>query len=179
MIRLFVGLPIPPEIAAQIEPLQRGVPGAKWRNRHQFHITLAFIGSFDERFAQELDSALGAIAVAPFAISLKGAGLFGAARPDALWFGVQAPESLTILHNRVKRAVRDAGLVLEARKYVPHVTVAYLGASADATHAAYFVGDHSLFASSAWIADRFYLYASHLSEKGSHYTVEAEYPLIG
>ena len=70
MIRLFVGLPVPAAIASAIEPIQRGVPGAKWRNRHQFHITLAFIGEVDERLAESLDTELGRISHPAFDLSL-------------------------------------------------------------------------------------------------------------
>lgn len=179
MIRLFVALPVPAPAAAAIEAIQTGVPGAKWRNRHQFHITLGFIGEVNERLAEDLDLALARIQLAPFELSLAGAGLFGGDRPDSLWVGVDAPEALATLHRLVARAARDAGLDLPARKYVPHATVAYLPHSADPVHAAYFVGDHGLFRTAPWTADRFHLYASHLSEKGSHYTIEAEYPLGG
>ena len=179
MIRLFVGLPVPAEVAAAIETIQRGVPEAKWRNRHQFHITLGFIGDVDERLAESLDIELGRIRQSPFDLSLAGAGLFGGDQPDSLWLGVDAPEALALLHQRVARAARHASIELPARKFVPHVTVAYLPRRADAVHAAYFVGDHGLFRSPIWTADRFYLYASHLSDKGSHYTIEAEYPLVG
>ncbi|MCU0881041.1 MAG: RNA 2',3'-cyclic phosphodiesterase [Hyphomonadaceae bacterium] len=179
MIRLFVGLPVPLAIATAIEPLQRGVPGARWRNRHQFHITLGFIGEVDERTAESLDLELGQIAQPAFDLSLAGAGLFGGNQPDSLWLGVEAPAALAVLHQRVTRAARRVAIDLPARKYVPHVTIAYLPPRADPVHAAYYVADHGLFRSPAWTADRFYLYASHMSDKGSHYTIEAEYPLVG
>ena len=52
MIRLFTALEIPDEVAACLQPVQRGLSGARWVARENLHITLRFIGAVDERMAE-------------------------------------------------------------------------------------------------------------------------------
>ncbi|HIG21120.1 2'-5' RNA ligase family protein, partial [Henriciella sp.] len=59
MIRLFAGLPVPDDIAYRLEPLQKGVDGARWRDRSHFHVTLGFFGEMSEPLAEELDVEIG------------------------------------------------------------------------------------------------------------------------
>jgi RNA 2',3'-cyclic 3'-phosphodiesterase len=179
MIRLFAGLPVPEELAPGIEAIQCGVPGARWRTREHYHITLAFIGEVHEHVAEEIDSNLGRVRSAPFRLQLTAAGVFGGSQAEALWLGVKAPPDLEALHGRCKKACREAGVDIEARRYHPHVTIAYLRAGAETGPIQQFLGQHALFSCPAWTADRFYLYSSHLGRSASHYTIEAEYPLIG
>lgn len=179
MIRLFAGLPVPEELAPAIEAIQRGVPAARWRTREQYHITLAFIGEVAEPVAEEIDSNLGMIRLAPFDLQLTGAGIFGGSQAEALWLGVKAPSQLETLHGRCRKACQDAGVELETRRYHPHVTIAYLRAAPEAGPIQQFLSQNALFTSPVWTADRFYLYSSHLGRNTSHYTIEAEYPLIG
>ncbi len=47
MIRLFVALSFPEEIRQSLAALCAGVPGARWVNPDQFHLTLRFIGEVD------------------------------------------------------------------------------------------------------------------------------------
>jgi RNA 2',3'-cyclic 3'-phosphodiesterase len=179
MIRLFVGLPVPDAVASRLLALQRGVPGARWRTAEHFHITLCFIGEVGLDVAEEIDSALDSVRVAPFELALKGSGLFGGDQPDALWMGVAASEPLGRLQQRCRRACERAGARIEARKFVPHVTIAYLRSHANPDRIAAFLRNHALFESPPWTVDRFFLYSSHLGARTSSYTIEAEYPLIG
>ncbi|HAC59822.1 MAG TPA: RNA 2',3'-cyclic phosphodiesterase, partial [Rhodobiaceae bacterium] len=58
MIRLFTALEIPDEVAEKLIPLQRGINGARWIERPDFHITLRFIGDVAENVADDIDEAL-------------------------------------------------------------------------------------------------------------------------
>ncbi|WP_019960294.1 RNA 2',3'-cyclic phosphodiesterase [Woodsholea maritima] len=176
-LRLFAGLPIPDEIAERFEPLMKGVKGAKWRRRDQFHITLAFFGELDERRAEALDSELARIDQSPFEIQLKGAGHFGRTEPHALWLGVEDNSALHDLAGRVERRARALGLDMEKRVYRPHVTIAYLRRP-DLERLATFERRLGLYKSKPFMADRFYLYSSWFHDKGgTSYEIEAEYPL--
>ena len=48
MLRLFVGIGFPPELKLRLSLLCSGVPGAKWVDPGNFHLTLRFIGETDE-----------------------------------------------------------------------------------------------------------------------------------
>ena len=87
MLRLFAALPIRPDIGDHLVPLQKGVSGASWRPRVNFHITLRFFGDVDRHLAYDLDAALGEIKAPQMKLSLAGAGWFGKREPSALWAG--------------------------------------------------------------------------------------------
>ena len=48
MPRLFTGLEIPAEIALDLQIMQGGIPGARWLDPANFHLTLRFIGDRSE-----------------------------------------------------------------------------------------------------------------------------------
>lgn len=180
-LRLFAALDIPDEVAQRLLALMRGVPGAKWRPRDNLHLTLRFFEEVPEPVADDLDAALDEIAreTAPFAVQLKGAGFFGGDDPHALWVGVAPSDALNVLAGRCERAARRAGLKAEARKFTPHVTLAYLSGTVLERVIA-FEKRLALFESEAWDVDCFFLLSSHTRRNApSLYGEEAAYPLLG
>ena len=180
MLRLFVALPLPDDIADAVQKTQSGLERAAWSKRDNLHITLRFVGEVDETQATDLDFALADIRSAPFELALQGSGFFGHDKPHAAWMGVAPNEALNQLQRACERACRQVGLAPDRRAYTPHVTTCYLQNGHDLEAVLAYQARHHLFKAGPWTADRFYLYASHLSKKGSSlYSVEAEYPLIG
>ena len=59
--RLFTGLEVPAEFAAELAMLRGGISGARWIDAENYHITLRFIGDIDERMASEAADTLGEI----------------------------------------------------------------------------------------------------------------------
>ncbi len=178
MLRLFTALPIPFDVAETLARRQSGLPGARWRTAEQLHVTLAFYGEVDERRADDLAAELSRIPGGAFEIALKGVGAFGDAwRSHAVWAGVQPNERLTVLAARCRAAAERAGIRIEPRAYRPHVTLAYLKTQTDPARVGAWVTNHNLLASPPIRIDRFGLYSSVLSEVGSHYDLEREYPL--
>jgi len=176
MRRLFVGLAIPGEIAAGLERLQAGVPGARWQRREQFHLTLRFIGEVDGRDATAIDDALSLISVPRFSLELHAVGTFGGRDPRELWAGVRANDALMHLQRKIETAIQRVGLPAEPRKFTPHVTLARLKASPRGRVMDYLT-DHALYASPAFEISEFLLYSSMLTSDGSIYTPEREYAL--
>ena len=66
---------------------------------------------------------------------------------------------------------------MERRAYKPHVTLAYLKPHADPARIAAWMAGHNLLQSPPIRIDRFGLWSSVLSDSGSHYTLEQEFPL--
>ena len=177
MIRLFAALPIPPHLGEALQAAQGGVRGARWRPLEALHITLRFFGDIREDQAEDVDTELSHVSVAPFRLTLKGAGAFGAgADVDALWAGVEDSEPLRILAGRCEAAARRAGLKPVTRNYHPHVTLAYLSRP-DPAQAAAWVQAHSLLRSDPFPVTAFALYSSRLLAGGSRYEIERIYPL--
>ena len=125
MIRLFVGIPIPADIESHLSMMSAGLPGARWVNEENYHLTLRFIGEVDEGLAGDIDVTLGQINHPIFELSLEGVGYFG--KPNAaraVWAGVAKSENLLHLHAKIETALQRMGQPAEERKYTPHVTLA-------------------------------------------------------
>jgi RNA 2',3'-cyclic 3'-phosphodiesterase len=176
MRRLFVALSIPDEIAAGLQRLQSGVPGARWSKREQLHLTLRFIGEVDGRDATAIDDALSLISDPPFPLELHAVGTFGGRDPRELWGGVRASDALLHLQRKIETAIQRVGLPAETRKFTPHVTLARLKASPRGRVMDYLT-DHALYASPPFEVREFLLYSSTLTSGGSIYTPEREYAL--
>jgi 2'-5' RNA ligase len=177
MIRLFAAVAIPPEIGQGLIPRQHGLEGARWRPQEAFHITLRFFGDVREDLAADLDEQLQGVAGSALALSLESVGAFGEG-PDihAVWAGLAANAPLARLAGRCETAARRAGLKPEGRRYLPHVTLAYLRRP-DPAAVATWIQANSLLQSPPFAIDRFGLYSSWRTAEGSRYVLEAEYPL--
>ena len=83
MPRLFTGIEIPAGIAHALDMLRGGLPGARWIDRENYHITLRFIGDVDDVVAQEAAYVLGQIRRRAFDLHLEGLASFGGRKPRA------------------------------------------------------------------------------------------------
>jgi 2'-5' RNA ligase len=180
-LRLFAAIPVPDDVAARLVALMRGLPGVRWTPAENLQLTLRFFGDLDEPGAEDLDVAIDSAvsALAPFRIRLKGAGAFGGVDPHAVWVGVEESAALVRLAEACERAARAAGLKPEARRFMPHVTLAKTrGTSLDRVMA--FQARCALFESREIDVRGFGLYSSLVRDNGaSLYRLEAEYALGG
>ncbi len=186
-MRLFVALPLPESVRQQLLMLASGVKGAKWQRDDQLHLTLKFLGEVDGATAEDVDQALGNIAMEPFSVSLAGVGLFGTIKsPRVLWAGVEPETQVSRLYDKVERAMVSLGLAPEARKFSPHVTLARFrsgGRGNRNPHAQVgglpgFLESHHGFRTPSFEVPAFALYSSHLGSEGALYRIELEYPLF-
>lgn len=177
MIRLFAALAIPPAIAQALTARQKGIETARWRDPADLHVTLRFFGELREDVARDLDGELAQVEGRPFELELAGAGAFGEGRDiHAVWAGVVENPELTRLAAACEGAARRAGLKPEGRRYRPHVTLAYTRRP-DPDEVGRWVQMNNLLKSPPIEIDRFALFSSHQTKDGSHYRLEAEYPL--
>ncbi len=177
MLRLFAALAIPPEIGRPLMRRQTGLDGARWRPLDAFHITLRFYGDVREDVAADLDAELETVAASPLTLALQGAGSFGEGYDiHAVWAGLAENEPLNRLAHATERAARKAGMKPESRKYLPHVTLAYLR-HAQPTDVAAWIQQNNLLKSPEFTVDRFGLYSSWRTDEGSRYVLEREYRL--
>ena len=58
MPRLFTALEIPQAAALSLSLLRGGLPGARWVDVENYHLTLRFIGDVDGRLADEIANAI-------------------------------------------------------------------------------------------------------------------------
>ena len=176
MNRLFVSISLPEIVRDSISQLQHEIDGANWRHDDQFHLTLAFIGDVDAHGLLEAVSLLDGMMVPSFDLTLKGAGLFGGAKPRAVWVGCKANAQLNYLQEKIETGLRRADFKIEKRRFIPHVTLAYLKNSFSPEVEAW-CAMHSLFSVGPFPVTEFHLMQSFTSEKSSHYEVLETYPL--
>ncbi len=125
MRRLFVALAMPDAVRARLSEMLCGIPGARWVNPENLHLTLRFIGEVDGGAAEEIADSLSRLQAPAFDLTLEGLGHFESrGRLRALWVGVRPEPALTALQRKVENAVVAAGLPPESRKFKPHVTLA-------------------------------------------------------
>ncbi len=176
MHRLFVALRPPREIRMALLDLMEGVPGARWQDEDQLHLTLRFIGEVDARTADDAAAALGSIHAPPLDLRLDGCGMFDTrGRPNAIWAGVAPREPLAALHRKVDQALIRAGLEPERRAYQPHITLARLPGSAGPTD--HFLAKHAALSSPPFRITHMALYESTLGHGGATYEPVERYPL--
>ncbi len=177
MPRLFTGLEIPPDIGHELSGYRWGLPGARWIDPENYHITLRFIGDVDYAVARDVFSLLGdGRRRDPVTITLDQLASFGGERPRAVLAKAVATNGLADLQAEQERIVRRAGLPPEKRKFVPHVTLARLRDASPIDVAGY-IGTRGRFPKLTFTARRFVLFSARDSVGGGPYVVEAAYPL--
>ncbi len=176
-MRLFVAVELPEAVRDRLAALGGGVPGARWIEAENMHLTLRFVGEVAGPALDDLAAALDGISGTPFELSLAGLGQYGdKRRPRVIWAGLAPSAPLLALQARIESAVVRAGFAPEARKFRPHVTLARLkGAPPD--RVATFLAEHGLFAEPPFPIQGFTLFASHLARTGASYAPEIRYPL--
>ena len=177
MPRLFTGLEIPPHIGQELSSYRGGLPGARWIDPENYHITLRFIGDVDRTIAREVFALLGeGRRRGPLDIVIDGLASFGGERPRAVFARAVPTSELSELQSEQERIVRRAGLPPEKRKFTPHVTLARLRDSSPIDVAGY-IAMRGQFPKLTFTARRFVLFSSRDSVGGGPYVVEAAYPL--
>lgn len=178
MPRLFTGVELPDHITDALVDLQQPLPGARWVNDDDMHITLRFAGDVDNRVAREMTELLEEIDIPVFEVRIEGVGVFGGNDPHTLWAGVAPSEQLDHLARANERAARAAGLAAEARNFKAHVTLARLR-NTPPELVARWLAKHGRFKCEPFTAQRFVLYSSRPRIGGGPYVIEAAFPLAG
>jgi len=176
MPRLFTGVEIPPDVGQALASLRGGLPGARWIDPENYHLTLRFIGDVDDVTAHEVASMLERVRRNVFDLYLEGVTSFGGRKPRAVVAAVAQAQPLLDVHAEHERLMQRIGLEPEGRKYTPHVTLARLRDSSSRQVAEY-LSARGYFRISPFRVSRFVLFSSRNSIGGGPYVVEASYPL--
>jgi 2'-5' RNA ligase len=177
MPRLFTAIEIPKDIGQSLSLLRGGLPGARWIDPENYHVTLRFIGDIDDALAHDVASLLDRISRRSFELQLDGLSSFGGNKPRAIITSVAPAKALLELqaeHESIMKRMRVPG---DARKFTPHVTLARLRNSSPREVAEYLTA--RTYKSASFRVSRFVLYSSRTSTGGGPYVVEADYPLAG
>jgi RNA 2',3'-cyclic 3'-phosphodiesterase len=176
MPRLFTGLEIPADIGQTLSNLRGGLPGARWIDPENYHVTLRFIGDIDGISANEIASMLFRVNRKSFEVKLRGLTSFGGKKPRAVVADIEPSRPLIELQAELERLMQRIGLDPEGRKFTPHVTLARLH-DASSRDVADYLSVRGYFPSRVFTADRFVLFSSRASTGGGPYVVEDSYEL--
>ncbi len=176
MPRLFTALEIPRNVAMSLSLLRGGLPGARWIDVENYHITLRFIGDVDGRTADEIVDRLDRIDRTEFQMTLTGIGSFGSKKPHSIWAGVAPSPEIYALQAEIERICQRIGLPPDPRKFTPHVTLARLkNCRLDDT--VQYLSGRGNFYTAPFMVSRFVLLSSKESVGGGPYLTEEVFPL--
>jgi 2'-5' RNA ligase len=176
MPRLFTALEIPSSVAQSLAMMRGGLPGARWIDPENYHLTLRFIGDIDDALAREIAGVFGRVQRGSFELQLDGLASFGGRKPRAVIAAAAPVPPLMELQAEQERLLQRLGFEPDGRKYTPHVTLARLRDSSSRQVADY-LSARGHYRSAPFPIERFVLLSSRASVGGGPYVVEAAYPL--
>ena len=183
-MRLFVALDLPAEVRDAIvnttASLRSESSGARWSKPEAMHVTLKFLGETDPNLLREIKAALEQIVSAdPVSFRLRGVGFFpDEKRPRVMWCGVDASPNLAELAAKIEKSLQPLGFEAEARRYVPHVTLARLNSARAIEKLVRAAGPLTSYDFGAARESQFYLFESVLKPSGSEYQKLATFPFV-
>lgn len=170
MHRLFVALRPPAPIRQRLLERMQGVPGVRWQDDDQLHLTIRYVGEVDRHQAEDVAAALGRVRAERISARIDGVGQFD----TALWAGIAPRAPLMGLHAQVDAALQLAGVAPDGRAYLPHVTLARLPRSQRNDPAAqHWLAAHAGLTSEEFPLDRLILFESTLGGEGARYEAVA------
>lgn len=174
MTRLFTALEIPEDIALKLSMFQGGIPGARWIEKENYHVTLRFLGEVDLQTQQAISDQLHLLQAEPLTISIKGLGAFGKKRPRSIFAAIEPNLPLSHLQQQMERTVQILGLEPEHRKFTPHITLARLS-NAHPRGVELFCAQNNLRVREDFTASSLALYSAKGSTGGGPYVVEERF----
>lgn len=178
MPRLFTAIELPQETREELARLHMPLPGARWQEADDYHLTLRFAGDIDNAAAREFAANLASIDADAFELRLAGVGAFGGNDPQTVFAGVAPCEALEALARAHEKAARNAGLGVQKRPFKAHVTLARLRNS-NAEAVARYLTRFGGYRSAPILLTRFVLMSSKPGTGGGPYGVVESYPLRG
>jgi 2'-5' RNA ligase len=176
-MRLFLGLPIPSELAQAFIHLTRAIELPKGRRTapENIHLTLVFLGEVAEPTLPPIKQELSELDFAPFQIKLTSLDTFP--RAGILFAEVEPTRALLHLQAKVAASMARCGFATEnpeapqARPYHPHITLARFHGPLRLSQS-----QHTLPPSlqRSFTADTVNFYRSRLTPTGAHYEILAQ-----
>jgi len=178
-IRSFVALPIPRETANQLGDVaakmsyQDKSGAVRWVDQENYHITLAFLGEQQqtdlETLAEQLDYHLRQN---EFRAVLSHLSPFPEARPKLIAAMMDKSDDISCVQRQVMNAIKSTMLLIDKRKFIPHVTLGRYRHSRNA-----YAGGIPMNVSFEALIDEVVLFESVLTTSGAEYEPIYRFPL--
>lgn len=171
--RLFVSIDLPPSIEKVLVDLDPSIPGVRWVEGNQMHLTLGFFADVPPDVDLALRDRLNSIEFRAFFLPIEGIGTFppkGAVK--IVWIGVgPGHPHLFQLHKRVQEAALAVGLEADLRPWHPHITMARCR-DVPAGALSKFLKSNAELDAGMFRVDAFHLYCSQLTPAGPIHTCQ-------
>ena len=182
-MRLFVALELNPRVIASLtELVHRLAPMApiRWVHPRNMHVTLKYIGQWDEDRLEEVIDALSEVKIrTPVVVPLAGLGFFPYARnPRVFWVTAENTPALRQLASSVDTRLSYLGIAPEVRPYLPHLTLGRLRGECDLTELHEAIEELPSRDFGQITPDRFVLFGSRLTEAGPIHTRIEEFSFL-
>jgi 2'-5' RNA ligase len=192
-LRLFAGIELDDPVRAACGTAARDLEerlhrarakmNVRWIPDQNLHITLWFLGHVADEKAEKIAGQLSAAwDVAPFTITVEGAGAFPPSGPARIvWIGVtEGADRLTDLWRELSGRLGPLGFEPERRPYHPHVTIGRVkdADSGMSRKARQLLGSATVHAGSSHVRSMT-LFESRLSPGGARYEPRLRVPLTG
>lgn len=187
-MRCFIAIDIDQRIRDQLRRLQSRLceeldPGkgqVKWVNPENAHITLKFLGDVSDAQLPEICRAIETVAAqqGPMELEFESLGSFGRRYPTVLWVGItRGQDRLRALQAQLEKALAQAGIAEDARKFTGHLTVCRIRSSRAGKMLADKAEDFKDFKPGRLRVEQVKLYQSQLTPKGPLYQAMCCYNL--
>lgn len=121
-MRLFTAITLNEEMRRALTAMQDAMRRNRMRGNftpaENLHLTLAFIGDYPN--PDDILDIMETVPFEPFPLKLQGYGNFG----NLWWAGLEESAHLKSYVRRLRRALADAGIPFDRKKFVPHITLA-------------------------------------------------------
>lgn len=173
MLRLFIALDIPQQVKDELIRIRDEVVTNpeyyRWETPEKMHLTLKFIGDFDESRMDELLSDLEYLNdYNAFDCSISRFDFFFRKKePVILWAGLKVPKEVITIAERMNEIIVKYGVTQEKRKFKPHLTLLRIKYSVPETFVQAF--RDATFKTISFKASKITLYQSILKPTGAVY----------
>lgn len=127
-MRLFIAICFDEETKSAIAEVQENLRlldrRANFTRRENLHLTLAFLGEVSAEKVPDIKSAMGKTEVLPMNLVFDRVGAFHREGYDTCWIGLRKNRALENMQFTLAENLRQAGFVLEKRRFQPHLTIA-------------------------------------------------------
>lgn len=169
-MRLFTAIDLNAALLKRLEQTLsalRPIAAIQWSRPQNLHITTKFIGEFPEARLEELKETLQPLTRRPpFSVSVRALAWF----PRVLYAGVDGGSALRELAQATGSALAAIGIPPEPKSYSPHLTLARIKDKTPLESLRLAVANEQVTGFGQFEADRFWLYRSELTPRGSVYT---------
>lgn len=172
-LRTFIAVDMPSEIKEKLYSAVKGLPSRAIRPVaiDNMHITLFFLGMVRNADIEKIRDLIDGLDHGPFRVSVSGIGAFSAKHPRILFAGVSdGREELKIIYRSLSGGIRDLGIAIDDKEYLPHITVARIRKSGNNGIINSFINENSGRDFGSFVCDSVKLKGSTLTGAGPIYT---------